>query len=248
LSKILVGVLIIACLIVGLVAYQFGVGANDTAQVIDHYDEGLSVGDSQGYNRGLSDGVGQGYAQGYQAGYVNGTLSVPKPSQAPDRYSEGYSAGVSSGKSAGYSDGYSVGSTDGFNSGYSVGYVNGSKDGAGTGYNIRDPTYSEMLNFISVDQTDKNTYDENTYYCYHFCNDVLTNAFSQGLKAGFVYIEFAEGAHAAVCFDTVDRGLVFVEPQGDDIVNVAVGIHYWNRTIYEEPDYDDTVISFGIIW
>lgn len=236
---------VVVCL-VGLVgsifAYQFGVGANDTAQVVDRYDEGLSVGDSQGYNRGLSDGVGQGYAQGYQAGYANGTANAPKPSQAPDRYSEGYDAGVSSGKNQGYSDGYSKGTTDGFNTGYSQGYVNGSKDGAGTGYNIRDPTYSEMLTFLAVDQTDKNTYNENTYYCYHFCNDVLTNAFSQGFKAGFVYIEFSEGAHAAVCFDTVDGGLVFVEPQSDEIVNVAVGLEYeW----VAEPN---EIISFAIVW
>jgi hypothetical protein len=245
---------VVVCL-VGLVgsifAYQFGAGANDTAQVIDRYSEGynsgLDAGDSQGYSRGLSDGVSSGYTQGYGAGYANGTLAAPKPTTAPDRYSEGYDAGLASGKSTGYNDGYSKGTSDGFGSGYSVGYVNGSKDGAGTGYNIRDPTYTEMLNFIAVDQTDKNTYNL-TYDCHDFTRDVLENAFILGLKGGYVYIEFAESAHAIVCFDTVDKGLVFVEPQSDDLMSVAVGIHYWDRAIYEEPEYDDTIVQFDIIW
>lgn len=241
---IVFSIVCIISLVGSLFIYSQSLAVNSS--VSDRYDEGyasgLDAGDSQGYNRGLSDGVSSGYLQGYGAGFANGTLNAPKPTQAPDRYSEGYDAGLASGKSAGYSDGYSKGTTDGFNTGYSQGYVNGSKDGAGTGYNIRDPTYSEMLNFIASDQTDKNTYDEYTYYCYHFCNDVLTNAFSQGLKGGFVYIEFTEGAHAAVCFDTVDKGLVFVEPQSDELVNVAVGLNYeW----VAEPN---EIISFAIIW
>jgi hypothetical protein len=254
-SKILAVAFVIVC-VVGLigcpVAYQFGVGVNDVPQVVDRYNEGyasgLDAGDSQGYSRGLSDGASSGYGQGYSAGYANGTADAPKPSSAPDRYSEGYDAGLASGKSAGYNDGYSKGTLDGFNGGYSVGYVNGSKDGAGSGYNIRDPTYSEMQSFIAVDQTDKNTYST-SYDCHDFTRDVLVNAFNSGLKGGYVYVEFAgELAHALVCFDTVDRGLVFIEPQSDDVVTVAVGIHYWDRAIYEEPEYDDTIIQFDIIW
>jgi hypothetical protein len=243
-------VVCLAALIGGFVAYQFNV--NGASQVSDRYDEGyasgLDAGDSRGYSRGLSDGVSSGYTQGYGAGYANGTLDAPKPTQAPDRYSEGYTAGVSSGKSAGYSDGYSKGTADGFNTGYSVGYVNGSKDGAGSGYNIRDPTYSEMLSFIAVDQTDKNTYSL-SYDCHDFTRDVLINAFNAGLKGGYVYVEFAGGlAHALVCFDTVDKGLIYVEPQSDDLMAVTVGVQYWERAIYEEPNYDDTIVQFDIIW
>jgi hypothetical protein len=183
-----------------------------------------------------------GYSQGYGAGYTNGTLDAPKPSAAPDRYSEGYDAGVSAGKSQGYTDGYSKGTADGFGSGYNQGYVNGSRDGAGTGYNIRDPTYSEMLNFIAVDQTDKNTYDYNVYNCFHFTRDVLDHAFDAGLKAGYVYVEFADGAHAVVCFDTVDRGLVYVEPQSDELVSLVVGVDY---ELVAEPN---TIINYTIIW
>ncbi len=236
-----------ACLTVGFLAYQQGLSASGV--VSDRYDEGfnagVSEGDSQGYSRGLTDGMAQGYSQGYQSGYANGTADAPKPSQvpqAPDRYSEGYEAGIASGKLAGYNDGYSKGTTDGFSTGYSQGYVNGTKDGAGTGYNIRDPTYSEMQSFISADQTDKNTYDSETYYCFHFCRDVLDNAFSQGLRGGFVYIEFESAAHGVVCFDTVDRGLVFVEPQTDEVVNVAVGLDY---ELIAEPNI---ITSFAVVW
>jgi hypothetical protein len=58
------------------------------------------------------------------------------------------------------------------------------------------------------------------------------------LKAGYGYVEFEDGAHALVCFDTVDKGLVFVEPQTDELVTVAVGINYW----------DYTIVQFDIIW
>ncbi len=246
-AKNLVIILIIslvACLTVGFLAYHQGLAAS--VVVSDRYDEGfnagVSEGDTQGYSRGLADGVNQGYSQGYQAGYGNGTANAPKPTQTPDRYSEGYEAGIASGKSIGYNDGYSKGTSDGFNTGYNQGYVNGTKDGAGTGYNIRDPTYIEMQSFISADQTDKNTYDENTYYCFHFCRDVLDNAFNQGFKAGFVYMELGGGAHGVVCFDTVDEGLVFVEPQSDELVTVAVGLDY---DYVAEPN---TITSYTIIW
>ena len=61
-------------------------------------------------------------------------------------------------------------------------------------------------------------------------------------------IEFKEGAHAIVCFNTVDDGLMFIEPQSDDIMTLTIGEPYWDRTIYEPPEYDDTIVSFDIIW
>lgn len=136
---------------------------------------------------------------------------------------------------------------DAYDEGYDVGYVQGVTDGVGRGFNIRDPTYQEALEFIAVDQTDNNEYDEDNYNCFHFTADVEKNAFRVGYRCGFVYIELQDGAHAIISFNTTDYGLIFVEPQDDDIVTLTIGQPYWDRTKYE-PLYNDTIVRFVIIW
>jgi hypothetical protein len=142
----------------------------------------------------------------------------------------------------------------GFTMGKTEGYKNGVNDGLGSGFNVHDPTFEEALRFIETDKTETHNYivfngvSSQEYTCFDYCNDFLTAAFDAELKAGFVYIEFAESAHGIVCFDTVDKGLIFVEPQSDDLMSLVVGSHYWDRSIYEEPDYDDTILNFNIIW
>jgi len=135
-----------------------------------------------------------------------------------------------------------------YEQGYSAGYIEGVKDGAGSGYTIRDPTYAEMIAFLAADNTDKNVYDSDTYNCYDYTRDVCANAFEQGYRAGFVYLYFKESAHALICFNTVDQGLIYIEPQYDAIVNVDVGIRYWADVPGVRSPFDDTIIRFGIIW
>ncbi|MEM3673540.1 MAG: hypothetical protein QW468_04890 [Candidatus Bathyarchaeia archaeon] len=149
--------------------------------------------------------------------------------------------------SLGYKNGYFDGNLTGYASGYNDGYTDVVVDGAGAGYNIRNPTYQETLNFIASDKTDENEYSKN-YTCFHFTRDVKSHAFDAGYLCGFVYIEFRDGAHAIVCFNTTDHGIIFIEPQDDEIVTLIIGQPYWNRTKYSPPDYDDTVVSFTIIW
>lgn len=126
-----------------------------------------------------------------------------------------------------------------YEEGYDDGYLEGVKDGAGTGYNIRDPTYREAVQFIASDQTDKNEYDKVSYNCFHYTADVKNNAFDIGFRCGFVFIDYDYGpGHAIVCFDTVDQGLIYVEPQTDEEVTITVGHTYLG----------DTIVSFTIIW
>lgn len=132
-------------------------------------------------------------------------------------------------------------------SAYDEGYVQGVTDGAGRGFNIRDPAYQEALQFIELDQTDKNEYSE-TYTCFEFTADFEKNAFEVGYRCGLVYIELPDSAHSIACFNTTDQGLIFIEPQDDEIVTLKIGQPYWDRTIYEPPDYDDTVVRFVVIW
>lgn len=47
------------------------------------------------------------------------------------------------------------------------------------------------------------------------------NAEDEGFRAAYVYIEFpGDRAHSVAAFDTVDRGLIFIEPQYDDEVEL----------------------------
>ena len=136
----------------------------------------------------------------------------------------------------------------GFEDGKVAGYKIGVVEGAGSTYDVRDPTYAEAMAFVDSDQTDKNVFSLFFYDCVNFAADFNNNALKAGFRVGFVYIEFPESAHAIVCFDTLDSGLIFIEPQSDDIATLTIGEAYWDRTIHGTPDFDDTVVKYVIIW
>jgi len=133
--------------------------------------------------------------------------------------------------------GYAEGESEGYQLGYDKGYVQGVEDLTESCWYIRDPTYDEAIAFTNSDKTDENEYTPN-YVCYDFTADFNTNAFQMGYRCGFVYIEFFDSAHAIVCFNTTDRGLIYIEPQSDEIVTLAIGQLYLGCII----------IDFGIIW
>jgi len=133
--------------------------------------------------------------------------------------------------------GYAEGESEGYQLGYDEGYVQGVEDGAGSGWYIRDPTYDEAIAFTNSDQTDENGYTDD-YICYDFTADFSSNAFQMGYRCGFVYIEFTDSAHAIACFNTTDSGLIYIEPQNDEIVTIAIGQTYLG----------DTIVDLGIIW
>jgi len=103
--------------------------------------------------------------------------------------------------------------------------------------NLRDPTYTGALQFIRSDETDRNQYNQ-SYKCTNFASDFMNNAFGAGYRCGYVTIEFSESGHAIVCFNTSDNGLIFIEPQTDEIVALATG----------KPYSDRMVLRFSITW
>jgi len=217
----------IVTMIVANIWYNAGYESGYSLAYTTRYSEGYSVGNLTGYQIGNSSGYNLGFSEGNMSGYE---------SAYDIAYDEGYIQGSSEGNATGYEQGY--------DNGYAVGL----EDGAGHGYVIRDPTYQEALQFINDDRTDANQYDEETYTCANFAADFKNNAFDEGYRCGYVEIEFPVYAHAAVCFNTIDKGLIFIEPQDDEIVSVRIGYTYWDRTIYEPPTYDDTVVRYMIVW
>lgn len=125
----------------------------------------------------------------------------------------------------------------------------------GYGYILIDPTYAQMIEFLNMDQTSDREYHADDYNCTDFSADVKTNAAKMGFRCAYVNVYFPEGiGHAIIAFDTTDEGVVFIEPQTNEEVNLRVGLSYNESIIpnegyyYPEPDYDDTVLRYRVIW
>jgi hypothetical protein len=123
------------------------------------------------------------------------------------------------------------------------------------GYTIKDPTYSEMKRFLKADHTDRGKYIRDIYDCEHFSADLCRNADEEGIRCAFAILQHPEGiSHAIVAFNTIDEGMVYIEPQTDDLVKIEVGKPYYQCVVpepgyyYPEPEYDDTIIDVIIIW
>ena len=179
------------------------------------------------------DNAQNNFNLGFQQGTENGTTIG---------YDDGYTQGVVTSSDNAYAEGVISGYDDGYAQGEENGYVQGLRDGAGTGYTIRDPTYQEMIAFIASDKTEKNDYSSD-YICFDFAADVKNNAFLGGYRCGFVYVTFPNSDHGMVCFDTIDQGLIFIEPQDDRILPVIVG-----EPLFGNVNWDDTIVNYRIIW
>ncbi len=111
---------------------------------------------------------------------------------------------------------------------------------------LRDPNYQEALQFIKLDQTDKSLYKKGEYTCANFATDFRKNALKTGYRCGYVLVFLADCTHALNCFNTTDKGFVFVEPQEDEIITLTIGQPYWSGTRLRS--YNDTVTSYLIYW
>lgn len=100
---------------------------------------------------------------------------------------------------------------------------------------LRDPTLKEALVFIEEDDTNIRIHLDlsgGVYNCVNYANDFKQNAMAKGYKCAFVYLEFEKGGHAINAFNTIDGGLIYVEPQTDELIkDIAVGGMWHNLTI-----------------
>lgn len=95
------------------------------------------------------------------------------------------------------------------------------------------PTYEQMKNFLAQDTVSDIPYVSGSFECRHFATQVDNNAKAAGWQCGFVLICYAQGQHAVIAFNTSDRGIIYIEPQTDDVINVAVGGTYQEQAIIE---------------
>jgi hypothetical protein len=240
---ILIAIIVIAA--VGVGGYQvYGMGYNSgekagyTTGQDNGYKLGLEAGYGEGYQAGTDDGIIEGKKIGYTEGYDIG---------AQDGYKSGYPSGLETGTQAGYQDSYSKGE--------STGYDTGLADGLGHGYTIKDPTFAEVLVFLANDRTDEKSYIDPTYVCSHFSRDVCNNAEAAGIRCSVVELRYvSQQGHLIVAFNTIDRGLVYFEPQSDEQAMPAIGKKYYTTVIpepgyyYTAPAEDDTILDMVLIW
>lgn len=125
----------------------------------------------------------------------------------------------------------------------------------GSRFELHDPTYNEVRNFIQEDETDENEYIKDEYVCVDFASDVNNNAQEEGIRTAFVDIRFESGAHAILAFQTVDRGLIYVEPQNDAIITTGLqaGQEYYkvldkSTDVPIEGPTSDTIQRITLIW
>ena len=160
---------------------------------------------------------------------------------------KGYYTGQKAGQESSYKLGYNEGKDEGYQSGYDAGYESGIRESGG-GYDLRNPTYQEMKEFLASDTTDSIIFVDDEYVCTDYSAEVKNNATAQGIRCAFIYISYPEAAHSIVAFETQDKGLKFIEPQSDEEVSLIVNESYSQINNFNQPEVDDTVERFVIIW
>ncbi|MFC2072445.1 hypothetical protein ACFLUU_07070 [Chloroflexota bacterium] len=165
-------------------------------------------------------------------------------------YEDGYAQGYVKTYGAGYQKAYSEAYDKGYNKGYEIGLGSGAREKVATRVELRNPTYKELIEFLARDKTDFNPFIRDEYVCFNFASELNNNAEANGIRAAYVRIRFKEWAHAVVAFQTVDRGLVFIEPQSDQRVTLVMDEPYlWGSAgAVRTTRYDDTIVAIQIIW
>jgi hypothetical protein len=243
---------LIAVFIIGAIGFGgfkvYGMGYASGKQA--GYESGYDIGRDDGYQSGQKDGYEQGYKKGNTDGFTSGFTNGKN-----EGYTEGYDVGNKDGYQSGYDSGKQAGYQDGYGKGETAGYTKGMNDGLGHGYTIKDATYAQVLDFLARDETDEKTYNLPVYVCSHFTRDVCNNAETAGIRCAVVELRYASGnGHLIVAFNTIDRGLVYFEPQTDERAEPAIGKRYYQTVIpkpgyfYKEPDHDDTIQDMVVIW
>ena len=118
--------------------------------------------------------------------------------------------------------------------------------------NATNPTWAELKAFIKADDTDKIIYNSENYVCADSAEDLHNNAEKAGIIAYWVGIEFEHNwdGHALNCFDTTDRGRIYIDCTGEEIdadrpsyyhsdaiSEVTVGSYYTSDYLYPMGNY-----------
>lgn len=86
-----------------------------------------------------------------------------------------------------------------------------------------NPRYKDIIDFFRIDKTDENKWDEHSYDCTAFSNDIVKNAIDNNMFMCTVEIQWETGGHIIVAINTSDKGLIYIEPQTDRVIDLHLG-------------------------
>ena len=155
--------------------------------------------------------------------------------------------GFEEGHTQGYEEGFKEGSEVGYQEGSKIGYAKSdggdydSSGGAGF-YFVYNPTYDEMQEILAEDETGS-------------AMGIHGYAGANGIRVAYVRCQIARKAaegmvyvYHLVAFETVDKGLVIVEPWSDREVKLEIGKRYGELNSFLIPPYDDTITKITTVW
>jgi len=135
----------------------------------------------------------------------------------------------------------------GFSEGYAQGYVAGYgfEEEISADYLVRNPTYDQVQEILAEDET-------------HCAYEINNYAETKGIRAALVTVSTVQirdiklmrpWSVILVAFETVDKGLIFIEPGSHKEVKVEIGKRFseLNRWFRLLPG-DDTITKITIVW
>ena len=165
-------------------------------------------------------------------------------------YEDSYDNGYAQAYDVGYQEAYGEAYDKGYDKGYEIGLATGSKEGVATRVELGNPTYKEMKEFLAGDETDSNLYVVDEYVSFDFAVELNNNAEANGIRVAYVAIFAKEWGHGMVAFETIDEGLIFIEPQSDKEVRLVIGESYpWYSIGAVSPlAHFNPIVEIQIIW
>jgi len=155
------------------------------------------------------------------------------------------------GYESGYAEGVVVGSREGSMAGYQkgsrVGYLEstGRRDDSDLAERLiflYNPTYDQARQILAESEK-TSTREINDY------------AEANGIRTAYVRCQIARGidegkvyVYKLVAFQSVDEGLIFVEPRSHQEVKIEVNRSYSELNSSPMPPYDDTITKITIVW
>jgi hypothetical protein len=132
---------------------------------------------------------------------------------------------------------------------------------------LKDPTWSELLDFLQADDTDTHPYVYPTFVCENFAEMLQNHAKKAGWRCAIVTVQLSgypdfyhygipsNTGHALNAFQTTDRGLVYVDDtraQGgpanqDNTVDVEIGKQYVPMALFPDPNWLPNSEPMGIV-
>lgn len=104
-----------------------------------------------------------------------------------------------------------------------------------------NPTYEQLKDFVRKDLTNKKQWT-NSFDCTEFSNEFISNFAKEGFYSCNVEIDYTkrEGGkrfgHIIVAINTTDKGLIYLEPQTDRLINpvfMQKGYNYCSAVDWE---------------